>query len=40
MAVTYVLGIIIKATIGLRVDEPEEVTTGLNIAFDPVPYEV
>ena len=39
MVVTYLLGMLIKVTIGLRVSEEEEVRQGLNIEFDMAAYE-
>lgn len=39
MALTYLLGLLIKVTIGLRVPEVEEIPGGLNVAFDGAAYE-
>ena len=39
MAMTYILGLIVQATVGLRVSEEEE-ESGLNIDFDSAAYEV
>jgi Amt family ammonium transporter len=39
MVVTYLLGMLIKVTIGLRVSEEEEVRQGLNVEFDMAAYE-
>jgi Amt family ammonium transporter len=39
MVVTYILGMAIKLTIGLRVDEHKEIHAGLNIEFDMSAYE-
>ena len=38
MAVTYIIGVVVQATIGLRVPEEQE-EIGLNVAFDSAAYE-
>ncbi|MHB1800068.1 MAG: ammonium transporter [Actinomycetes bacterium] len=40
MAVTYVLGLIVRATVGLRVPDEQEGPLGLNVDFDDAAYEL